>query len=71
MDNNGWVLTRLCFSKMDGSEITKVEFNTSAYPYGQETVLAADEEIIGIHGKKGNGSGIYQLGFIVWKPPKY
>ena len=56
---------------MDGSEIAKVEFNTSAYPYGQETVLAADEEIIGIHGNKSAHSNGITLGFIVWKPPKY
>ncbi len=55
---------------MDGSEIAKVEFNTTR-PYGQETVLAADEEIIGIHGNKSNNSYGITLGFIVWKPPKY
>ena len=55
---------------MDGSEIAKVEFNTTK-PYGQETVLAADEEIIGIHGNKSAHSNGITLGFIVWKPPKY
>ena len=68
--DNYWALTRLCFSKMDGSEIAKVEFNTTK-PYGQETVLAADEEIIGIHGNKSSNSNGITLGFIVWKPPKY
>ncbi len=71
LDNgSGLPLSRICFSKMDGSEITKVEFST-ANPYGQETVLAADEEIIGIHGNKTHTNSGITLGFIVWKPPKY
>ena len=69
LDNN-WALTKLCFSKKDGSEITNVEFSDRK-PYGQETMIADDEEIIGIHGTKDMASIIYQLGFIVWKPPKY
>jgi hypothetical protein len=34
-------------------------------------VLAEDEEIIGIYGtEKVSPNAFYQLGFIVWKPPK-
>ena len=49
--NDEWGLIKLCFSKKDGSEITKVELN-NIRPYGQETVIADDEEIIGIYGTK-------------------
>ena len=68
--NDSWSLTKLCFSKKDGSEIAKVEFFTEK-PYGKETVLADDEEIIGIYGTKDQDSEIWQLSFVVWKPPKY
>ena len=68
--NDEWDLIKLCFSKKDGSEITKVEFNNDR-PYGQETLLEDDEEIIGIHGTKDVNDWITQLGFIVWKSPKY
>ena len=69
MLDSGRYLTRLCFSKKDGSEIAKFELETT-YPYGQETVLEDDEEIIGIHGNK-SATCFKQLGFIVWKPPKF
>ena len=38
------------FGKKDGTVITKVEVTSSAF--GQEAVLADDEEIIGIYGTK-------------------
>ncbi len=42
-------LTKLNFARKDGSEIAKVELYPSI-PYGPESVLADDEEIIGIFG---------------------
>jgi hypothetical protein len=42
----------------------------SGSTFGQETVLADDEEIIGIYGSKVVHTYFSQLGFIVWKPPK-
>ena len=41
----------LSFGKKDGTEITKVEMSGGC-TFGQETVLADDEEIIGIYGSK-------------------
>ena len=65
---NYW-LCGLSFNKKDGTEITKVE--TCSNPFGQETVLADDEEIIGVYGtEKVQPNYFTQLGFIVWKPPK-
>ena len=44
---------KLSFKKKDGTEITKVETTTvHNNPYGQESVIADDEEIIGIFGTK-------------------
>jgi hypothetical protein len=40
----------LSFGKKDGSQITKVEYYS--YSLGPETVIADDEEIIGIYGSK-------------------
>ncbi len=55
--DNDWGLTKLCFSNKDGSEITKVEFNNTR-PYGEQTVIQDDEEIIGIHGTKDTHNSI-------------
>ncbi len=61
-------ITKLNFAKKDGSEIAKVELHST--PYGPESVLADDEEIIGIFGTQQKSSCFEQLGFIVWKPPR-
>ena len=61
-------LCGLSFGKQDGTQITKVEMHSNTF--GQETVLADDEEIIGIYGSKEVYTYFTQLGFIVWKPPK-
>ena len=42
---------KLSFTKRDGTEITKVE-TWNNQPYGQESVIADDEEIIGVFGTK-------------------
>ena len=42
-------LERISFAKADGTELKKVEITTN-FSYGQESVLAADEEIIGVYG---------------------
>ena len=65
---NGYSLHKLSFSKTDGTEITKVEICMHS-GYGPEFVLDDSEEIIGIFGTKDVEDHIYQLGFIVWKPP--
>ena len=44
---NCW-LCGLRFGKKDGTEITKVEIDGSTF--GQESVIADDEEIIGVYG---------------------
>ena len=60
---------KLSFKKKDGTEIKKLEtYNVN--PYGQESVIADDEEIIGVFGTKDWTTYVYQLGFIVWKPPR-
>ena len=46
-NQNDWI-HGLSFGKKDGTEITKVELTGSTF--GQESVLADDEEIIGIYG---------------------
>ena len=62
---------KLSFSKKDGTEIAKVELCNDKN-YGREFVLDDSEEIIGIFGTKERGFNyIDQLGFIVWKPPKF
>ena len=63
-------LERISFAKADGTEIKKVEIKAS-YPYGPEVELSADEEIIGVFGNKDSSNIIFNMGFIVWKPPKY
>jgi len=66
--NLTYVLTKICFSKKDGSEIAKHEEYTE--PYGPEFVLEDDEEIIGVYGASSDlDDVIYNLGFIVWNPP--
>ena len=60
---------KLKFCKSDGTEITAVELG-SAQPYGEEFVLACDEEIIGMFGTKDKDNLIWTLGFIAWKPPR-
>ncbi len=62
-------IQKLNFAKKDGSEIDKVELYPSR-PYGPESVLAYDEEIIGIFGTQQQSGYFEQLGFIVWKPPR-
>ena len=68
--DGGAYLTKLSFSKTDGAEVAKVELKSGGKPYGQESVLNDDEEIIGMYGTLHDTYWIRQLGFIVWKPPK-
>ncbi len=65
--NTGSWLCHLSFGKKDGSQITKVEYLSLSL--GTETVIADDEEIIGVFGTKEVHA--VALGFIVWKPPKF
>ena len=66
----GLSLHKLTFSKKDGTEIAKVELIDQS-GYGTEFVLDDSEEIIGIFGTKDPKADLYQLGFIVWKPPRF
>ena len=50
--STGSYIHKLIFKKKDGTEITKVETPWNADPYGQESVIADDEEIIGVFGTK-------------------
>ena len=59
----------LIFSKKDGSQIAKVETLTG-FPYDTDFVIADSEEIIGIYGYK-DDENYYQLGFLVWTPPRF
>ena len=43
---------KFSFKKKDGTEITKIETPANWDPYGQESVIADDEEIIGVFGTK-------------------
>jgi hypothetical protein len=43
---------KLSFKKKDGTEITKVETGWNRDPYGEDSVIADDEEIIGVFGTK-------------------
>ena len=43
---------KLSFKKKDGTEITKVETGWNRNPYGEDSVIADDEEIIGVFGTK-------------------
>ena len=65
----GIALRCLIFSKKDGSQIAKVE-TKAGYSYGTEFVIADSEEIIGIYGYK-DDLRYYQLGFLVWTPPRF
>ena len=67
--SSGYPVHKLNFKKKDGTEITKVETDTRK-SYGQESVIADDEEIIGIFGTKDVNKFVNTLGFIVWKPPR-
>ena len=72
LTTNSSSLHKLTFSKKDGTEIAKVELRNDS-GYGPEFVLDDSEEIIGIFGTKDPDADdhIYQLGFIVWKPPRF
>ncbi len=48
----GTYIHKLSFKKKDGTEITKVETVWNANPYGEDSVIADDEEIIGVFGTK-------------------
>ena len=63
-------ISKLSFSKKDGTLITKIELASGGKPYGPESVVNDDEEIIGMFGDK-SSNVITQLGFIVWKPPQF
>ncbi len=62
---------KLSFKKKDGTSILNVETPFKRDPYGQEFVIADDEEIIGVFGTKNKNYCIEKLGFIVWKPPLF
>ena len=47
----GTAIHKLSFKKKDGTEITKVEL-WNYNPYGEDSVIADDEEIIGVFGTK-------------------
>ena len=64
----GSILCCLIFSKKDGSQIAKVETQTG-YPYDRDFIIGDYEEIIGIYGKKDSQG--YDLGFLVWTPPRF
>ena len=66
--DSSYVPGKISFSKKDGSEIAKAEGGDNHY--GPEFVLEDDEEIIGVYGASADlDDAIYNLGFIVWKPP--
>jgi hypothetical protein len=65
----GYLICKLSFKNMDGTEISKVELS-NAKPYGQESLIAEDEEIIGVFGRKDEQKYVTQIGFIVWKPTR-
>jgi hypothetical protein len=70
--DGGHDVSKLSFSKKDGSELAKVEVGNNGKPYGPESLLTDDEEIIGMFGTKDWANSRFdQLGFIVWKPPKF
>jgi hypothetical protein len=60
---------QLSFAKKDGTQIAEVKLG-SANQYGPETVLADDEEIIGVFGTKNATDFVTNLGFIIWKSPR-
>ena len=59
----------LIFSKKDGTQLAKVETETGE-AYDTDFKIEDSEEIIGIYGYEGN-SGIRQLGFLIWTPPRF
>ena len=67
--SGNYAVHKLSFKKKDGTEITKVEI-ANWLLYGQESVIADDEEIIGVFGRKDTAKYVSTLGFIVWKPPR-
>ncbi len=69
--DGGHDVCKLSFSEKDGSELAKVEVGNNGKSYGPESVLNDDEEIIGMFGTKDCANFFDQLGFIVWKPPKF
>ncbi len=50
--SKGNCIHKLSFKKKDGTEITKVESGANWDPYGEDSVIADDEEIIGVFGTK-------------------
>jgi hypothetical protein len=50
--SKGSAIHKLSFKKKDGTEITKVETGWDGNPYGEDSVIADDEEIIGVFGTK-------------------
>ena len=56
--SNG-TIHKLSFKKKDGTEITKVETPWNVNPYGQESVIADDEEIIGVFGTKDSSNHVW------------
>jgi hypothetical protein len=50
--SQGSAIHKLSFKKKDGTEITKVETPWNRDPYGEDSVIADDEEIIGVFGTK-------------------
>ena len=48
----GTAIHKLSFKKKDGNEITKVETGWKANYYYSDSVIADDEEIIGVYGTK-------------------
>ena len=62
---------KLIFSNKDCSELAKVEVGNNGKPSGPKSLLTDYEEIIGMFGTKDWANSLDQLGFIVWKPPKF
>ncbi len=50
--SKGDCIHKLSFKKKDRTEITKVETEYNGNPYGEDSVIADDEEIIGVFGTK-------------------
>ena len=64
---SSYTIHKISFRMRDGSELKVEKYFRD--PYGPEVVLADDEQIIGIFGTT-DPDYVYQLGFIVWKPPR-
>ncbi len=56
------------FSTKDGTQLAKVE-TYAGVPYDTDIKIEDSEEIIGIYGE-GYTKIIWQLGFLIWTPPK-